>query len=145
MLPARNDFDGLIAVQKPAYEIDIVGQHVEHGGGMRIAFEDRKSLRARVVYARESPDDFPEALVNHLFFGAQETLLEAPAITDSKRPSRRAQRLEYSRRVFAVERNGFLDQHGFPELEGADDRCSMFAFRCRDEDGIHFRPLDDFK
>ena len=46
VLSACDDFDGLIAFQKPAHEIDVVRENVQHRSRVRIALQNRKCLGA---------------------------------------------------------------------------------------------------
>ena len=145
MLSPRDDFYGTVPVEEPAHEIDVVREDVHHGCGMRIALQNRERLRARVVNACESADDFPQPPLDHLFLRTQEALLEAPAVADAELPVRPAQRLDDPVGVITVERDRLLDQHRLAELERPYDRRGVLALRRRDEDGVDFRPLDDFE
>ena len=114
---------------EPADEIDVIRKHVDHRRRVRIALEYRERLRARVVDARHAADDAAEALVNHLFLGAQEAFLETPAVPDAKRPIRYLERFENALGVVAVECDGFFDEDLLSKLERTDNRGRMLAFR----------------
>src|ERR671924_687050 len=91
VLAARHYLDRPIAFQEPAHQIDVIGEHVEHRRRVRIAFENRKRLRARIVDARHAADHLAEAAVQHLLLGAQKAFLVAAAIADPKPAPRGAQ------------------------------------------------------
>ena len=48
VLAARHHLDRPVAFQEPAHEVDVIGEHVEHGGRVRIAFEDGEGLGAEL-------------------------------------------------------------------------------------------------
>ena len=85
---ARDDFHRRRAFEVPAHEIDVVGEHVEHGRCVRVAFENGERLRARVVNARRAADDSPQPAVPHLLFCAQKALLESAAVADAQDSAR---------------------------------------------------------
>ena len=94
VLPARDDLDRAVAFEKPAHQVDVVGEHVQHRRRVRITLENREGLRARVVDARQAADDLAEAPLDHLLLGAQKAFLVAAAVADAQLPAGLAQRVE---------------------------------------------------
>ena len=84
VLAARHHLDRPVAFEKPAHEIDIIGEHVHHRRRVRIALEDGEGLGARIVHARGAADDLAEPLVPHLLLGAEKAFLVAAAVADAQ-------------------------------------------------------------
>ena len=63
-LAARHDFDRPVALEEPAHQVDVIGEHVEHRRGVRIALEDGESLGARIIDARQAAADVAEPAVH---------------------------------------------------------------------------------
>ena len=133
VLAARHHLDRPVAFEEPAHQVDVVGQHVEHRRGVRIALEDRERLRARVVDARRAADDLAEPAVQHLLLGAQEAFLVAAAVADAQVALGLAQRLEDRVGVGEREADRLLDQHRLAELERLQDRRGVLLLRRRDD------------
>ena len=143
-LPTRDDLRGRIAFEQPAYEIDVIGEHVEHGCRVRIALEDVHRDRTAVVDARHAADDFTQPALPHLLLRAKKTFLVAAAVSDAEIAARASHGVEHRVGVAQRERDRLLDENGFTQLERAPHRRRMLAFGCRDDYGRHFRTLDDF-
>ena len=117
VLAARHDFHRPIALQEPAHQVHVIGEHVQHRRGVGIALEDGESLRARVVDPRESADHLPEAAVDHLLLGPEKAFLVAAAVADAQLAAGRLERSENVVGVLQRQRDRFLAQHRLAELE----------------------------
>ncbi len=111
---------------------------------MRIALENRKSLRARIVDARHAADHLAEAALQHLLLGAQEALFVAAAIADPKLALRGVQRVEDLVRLAQRKSDRLLHQHRLAELQGLEDRLRVLLLWRRDDDRAHPRMGDHF-
>ena len=121
VLCARHHFDRAVAFQEPAHEVDVVGQHVEHRGGVRIALENGEGLGARIVDACGAADDSAEPAVQHLLLGAQEAFLVAAAVADAEIALGRAQGVENLVSLGKGKADRLLDQHRLAALQRASE------------------------
>ena len=118
VLAARHHFDRPVALQEPAHQVDVIGEHVEHRRRVRVALEDGEGLGARIVDARGAADDPAEPAVQHLLLGAQEAFLVAAAVADAQIAFGLAQASPGSRRRRASEKPiGFSTSTGLPSCK----------------------------
>ena len=117
VLSARHHLDRPVALQEPAHQVDVIGEHVEHRRRVRVALEDGEGLRTRVVDARRAADDPAEAAVQHLLLGAQEAFLVAAAVADPQIALGRAQGIENLVGVAQRKADRLLHQDRLAELQ----------------------------
>ena len=122
VLAACDHFNRRITLVKPAHQINIVGQHIDHRRCMRRTLEDREGLRTRVINPRRTADHTTPPTLHHLFLGAQETLFESPAITNAQIPAGLAQRFENIVGVGQRQCDGFLHHYRLAQFKRMLDR-----------------------
>ena len=128
VLRPRHDLDGPVAFEKPAHQIDIIGEHIEHRRGVRVALENGECLRAGIVDARHAADDSAETAVPHLLLGAQEALFVAAAIADAKLAFGGMQRIEDLVGLGERKSDRFLHQHWLAELQSVQHGLRVLLF-----------------
>ena len=143
VLAARHHLDRPVAFEEPAHQIDVVGEHVEHRRGVRIALEDGEGLGARIVDPRGAADDLAEPVVPHLLLGAQEAFLVAAAVADPQIALGRMQRRRGSgRRPRARSRSAFRPAPAC-RAQRLQDRLGVLLLRRRHDHGGDVRMVDD--
>ena len=77
---ARVHLNQLRAAEKPAHQIDVIGQCINHRRGMRITREHRQRLRTGVEHACRRAGDFADPALDDLLFGNQVALFVSAAV-----------------------------------------------------------------
>src|SRR5262249_10386980 len=142
VLSARHHFHRPVALQEPAHQVDVIGEHVEHRRCVALALEDRNRLRARIEDARYAADDLAEAAAQHLLLGAQEALLVAAAVADAKLALGGPQGVEDLVGLAQREADRLFHQHRLAELQGFEDGLRVLLLGRGDDHGGDLRVAD---